>query len=77
MGETPTPECVHHWLLETPDDEVIRGRCKRCGARRDYPASLDAADRRPAPEGTAAEGIEPQPDAEGGAGREPVGVTIW
>jgi hypothetical protein len=77
LGETLTPECVHHWLLETPDDEVIRGRCKRCGACREYPASLDATDRRPNPEGPAAEGDEPQPDADQGAGRKPVGVTPW
>ena len=38
--------CKHHWLLSAPDDEVIRGRCKNCGARREYPASLEGASRQ-------------------------------
>ncbi len=41
MQEVRTEGCVHHWLLETPDDEVVRGRCKRCGCERAYPASLE------------------------------------
>jgi hypothetical protein len=45
MTETLTDACVHHWVLSTPDDEVVRGRCKRCGAVRDYPASVEQASR--------------------------------
>ena len=47
MAETLTSEgCVHHWVLARPEDEVIRGRCKRCGATREYPASLEGASRQ-------------------------------
>jgi hypothetical protein len=38
-------DCVHHWVLSPPRDEVVRGRCKRCGATRDYPASVEGASR--------------------------------
>ena len=37
--------CVHHWVLSAPSDEVVRGRCKRCGGTRDYPASAEGASR--------------------------------
>jgi len=39
-------DCTHHWLLSAPDDRVVRGRCKRCGARREYPASVEGASRQ-------------------------------
>jgi hypothetical protein len=46
MAETlTTGTCVHHWVLARPEDEVIRGRCKRCGATREYPASVEGASR--------------------------------
>jgi hypothetical protein len=38
--------CVHHWVLSVPEDEVVRGRCKRCGATRDYPASVEGVSRQ-------------------------------
>jgi hypothetical protein len=37
--------CVHHWVLSAPTSDVVHGRCKRCGARRDYPASVDGVSR--------------------------------
>jgi len=43
MTEAMTGGCVHHWVLGTPEEEVIRGRCKRCGATREYPASMELA----------------------------------
>ncbi len=46
MGETPIEGCVHHWVLAHPEAEVIRGRCKRCGATREYPASVEGASRQ-------------------------------
>ncbi len=45
MADAQTQECVHHWILGLPDEDVIRGRCKRCGATRDYPATVDGASR--------------------------------
>ena len=41
MQEALTVECVHHWVLGVPEDEVVRGRCKRCGTEREYPASVE------------------------------------
>jgi hypothetical protein len=31
--------------LSLPEDDVVRGRCKRCGAKREYPASVEGASR--------------------------------
>ncbi len=46
MPDTLTTEsCVHHWILGMPEADVIRGRCKRCGAMREYPASVEGASR--------------------------------
>jgi hypothetical protein len=38
--------CVHHWLLGAPKDDIVRGRCKRCGATRSYPASVEGISRQ-------------------------------
>ena len=43
---TETTTCTHHWVLAHPEDDVIRGRCKRCGATREYPASVEGASRQ-------------------------------
>jgi len=45
MPDVGTRACVHHWVLSVPDEEVVRGRCKRCGATREYPASVEGASR--------------------------------
>ncbi len=45
MGKAPTiekqrapeaPTCQHHWIIETPHGATSRGRCKRCGAEREF-----------------------------------------
>ncbi|MDP9237739.1 MAG: hypothetical protein M3P30_10185 [Chloroflexota bacterium] len=46
MADMLTQNCVHHWVLAHPEADVIRGRCKRCGATRDYPASVEGASRQ-------------------------------
>ena len=46
MTQTGTGDCVHHWILSVPEDDVVKGRCKRCGAHRDYPASVEGASRQ-------------------------------
>lgn len=46
MSDIDTGTCVHHWVLGLPQDDVIRGRCKRCGLRREYPASVEGASRQ-------------------------------
>jgi hypothetical protein len=45
MADTTTGTCVHHWVLGLPEDDVIRGRCKRCGIEREYPATVEGASR--------------------------------
>jgi hypothetical protein len=46
MADTATETCIHHWVLAHPEDDVIRGRCKRCGLTREYPASVEGASRQ-------------------------------
>jgi hypothetical protein len=46
MAGTVRKPCVHHWVLGHPDANVVRGRCKRCGATREYPASVDGTSRQ-------------------------------
>lgn len=29
--------CRHHWLIETPNGPTCRGRCRACGAEREFP----------------------------------------
>lgn len=36
--QTRASACRHHWLLSEPRQGVVQGVCKRCGARREYPA---------------------------------------
>lgn len=46
MADMATGTCVHHWVLSLPEEDVVRGRCKRCGATREYPASVEGASRQ-------------------------------
>jgi hypothetical protein len=39
--QTRASTCRHHWLLSEPRQGVVQGVCKRCGARREYPACPD------------------------------------
>jgi hypothetical protein len=55
MADNLTNGCVHHWILGSPTEDIVPGRCKLCGAVRDYPATLEAisttvilTDQRPA-----------------------------
>lgn len=36
--------CAHHWVLGQPEDGVIGGTCRKCGAEREFPAVLDDLD---------------------------------
>ena len=38
--------CTHHFVIDTPNGAMARGRCKYCGAQREYPTSyrLDRED---------------------------------
>ncbi len=43
--------CTHHWIIETPDGETSKGRCRRCNTVRDFPNAAEDAllerDQRP------------------------------
>ena len=31
-----TEDCVHHWIIDPANGPVSEGRCKKCGARKDF-----------------------------------------
>lgn len=33
--------CKHHWVLGQPRDGLIAGFCRKCDARRSYPAYIE------------------------------------
>jgi len=37
--------CQHYWVLESPEADIVRGRCKRCQEARAFPSRLDDTDR--------------------------------
>lgn len=45
MEQTAIGMCRHHWVLTDPHDDVIDAVCKRCRARREYPARLENTER--------------------------------
>jgi len=49
---TEAVECKHRWVLGQPRQGVVPGRCRYCGAERDYPAVLEDFDRFYGPERT-------------------------
>jgi hypothetical protein len=45
VEQTAVNICQHHWVLTDPHDDVIDAVCKRCRARREYPARLEDTER--------------------------------
>ena len=41
MEETSSITCVHRWILAEPSMGSISGTCRRCGAKRSYPAGIE------------------------------------
>ncbi len=33
--------CTHHWIIETPDGPVSKGRCRLCRAEREFSNSVE------------------------------------
>ncbi len=31
-----TTQCPHHWLIETPDGPISKGKCQLCGEEREF-----------------------------------------
>ena len=81
MSQSPTQTeqdtCVHHWVLSPPHDDVILGKCKRCGTQREYPASVEGASRQGVYDEAASlsKSVSLLPDA--GGDRIPGGATSW
>ncbi len=36
-----TPQCAHHWLIETAAGPVSKGKCQLCGEEREFSNSTD------------------------------------
>jgi len=34
--DSPTAQCIHHWLIEPPTRPVSKGVCKKCGEDREF-----------------------------------------
>ncbi len=41
-AEADSPECKHHWLIESPQGPVSRGICQLCDATREFKNYIDA-----------------------------------
>ena len=35
------PTCAHHWVIASPAGEMSTGRCKVCGAEKEFPNSAE------------------------------------
>ena len=35
------PACAHHWVIASPDGEMSVGKCKVCGAEKEFPNSAE------------------------------------
>jgi len=33
--------CVHHWDLGAPRGSTVHAKCRKCGAERDYPSTVE------------------------------------
>ncbi len=34
-------QCAHHWIIETPEGPLSKGKCRLCGEERDFTNSTD------------------------------------
>ena len=41
MVQTHELTCVHRWILSQPSRGSISGNCRRCGAKKSYPAGIE------------------------------------
>ena len=41
MAQLGARPCTHRWVLGEPTLDSVQGICRRCGARRSYPAGLE------------------------------------
>ncbi len=55
--ETKQQECMHHWIIDSPDSHMSNGNCRLCGAVTEFSNSPSGAFLRRASSETAP-GIE-------------------
>ena len=34
-------QCVHHWMIDPPENEVSKGICRKCGQERNFLNNID------------------------------------
>jgi hypothetical protein len=56
---TKQQNCIHHWIIDPPDDHMSYGTCKRCGAVAEFSNSFmtDFANRAKLPDETPIQAI--------------------
>ena len=47
MDDTHTTSCTHRWILGTPTMSTVSGVCRKCGAQRSYPSTLELYEATP------------------------------
>jgi hypothetical protein len=40
-AEVIGPVCVHRWVIESPNGETSHGRCRHCGAEKEFPNAAE------------------------------------
>ena len=35
-SKTMQKQCVHHWIIETPDGKTSSGKCRYCGLEKEF-----------------------------------------
>ncbi len=45
VGDNSHSSCVHHWMLGEPASGIILGECRRCKARKSFPAAPESTQR--------------------------------
>lgn len=40
-GATEPQDCVHHWVIASPNGAMSVGTCKRCGFEKEFPNSAE------------------------------------
>ncbi len=47
MDDTHTTSCIHRWILGEPTMNTVSGVCRKCGAHRRYPSTLQLYEATP------------------------------
>ena len=76
---SPLPCPPHDWLLATPSGKpTVRGRCRKCKAKRDFPVSLPESSKpTKVPGGHRAGGAPWVDDTPGSLRRNPTKVKFY